>query len=165
MAKAIGKKRQTASSKSKRRVAPAAKNRPSAAPLQAKPWQVEVIDPGWSWDDKMPFAQGKRVGPFIYTAGQAALEPDGRIAGKGDIKAQTRKTFENIRTVLKLAGADLSDIVKITTYITDESKFNDMLEARAEVFGKNLPASTAVIVKALAFPEMMIEVEAVAIKF
>ncbi len=143
---------------------------------------------------------GQKSGPFIYTAGQSAVEPDGTIIGKGDIKAQTHKAFENIRAVQNLAGADLGDIVEITTYITDESKFNDMLEACSEVFGENLPASTAVIVKALvscpannftvhndflkcrrgqndptmktylrdttlASPDMMVEIEAVAIKF
>jgi len=164
MAKATSKRRRALPSKSKGMVVPVAKGR-SVSAARIKPWKTEVLDPGWSWDDRLPYVEGKRVGPFIYTAGQAAVEPDGTIVGKGDIKAQTHKAFENIRAVLKLAGADLSDIVKITTYITDESKFNDMLEARGEVFGEKLPASTAVIVKALALPDMMVEIEAVAIKF
>lgn len=122
------------------------------------------IDPGWSWDDRMPYAQGKQVGDTLYVAGQAAIEPDGTLVGKGDMKAQARKTFQNIRTILELAGFKMSDVVKITTFITDISRFGEMLAARAEAFGKHLPASSAVAVAALAQPDLLIEVEAIAVK-
>jgi hypothetical protein len=62
------------------------------------------------------------------------------------------------------ADARMEDIVKINTFITDSSKFMDMLAARSEIFGNDPPASTAVLVQALAFTGLLIEVEAIAIK-
>jgi len=124
----------------------------------------KMIDPGWTWDDGLPLAQARQIGNTIYVSGQVAYSAEGRLVGEGDIKAQTRQVFDNIRAVLAAAGSGMADIVKINTYITDQSKFMDMLEVRKEIFGANPPASTAVVVAGLAFPGLLIEVEAIAIK-
>ncbi len=124
----------------------------------------QIIDPGWSWDDKLPLAQAKQIGNTIYVSGQVAFNADGKLVGKGNIKAQTRQVFRNIKAILAAAGAKMEHIVKINTYITDTNKFMDMLEARGDVFGNNPPASTAVVVAGLAFPGLLIEVEAIAVK-
>lgn len=137
---------------------------PKARRAAAAPSVRRTIDPGWTWDDRLPLAQAKQVGDTIYVSGQIAYDPSGRIVGEGDMKAQTRQAFENIKTVLERAGSGLKDIIKINTYITDRSKFMDMIAARSEVFGNDPPASTAVVVQALAFPELLVEVEAIAIK-
>lgn len=123
-----------------------------------------IVDPGWAWDDRLPLAQGKQIGNTIYVSGQIAYDSNGQLVGEGDMKAQTRQVFENIRSVLESAGSGLKDIVKINTYITDGSKFMDMLAVRSEILGNDPPASTAVVVAALAFPGLLIEVEAIAIK-
>ena len=123
-----------------------------------------VIDPGWAWDDRLPLAQGKQIGNTIYVSGQVAYNASGQLVGEGDIKAQTRQVFQNIKDILTAAGAGMADIIKINTYITDQSKFMDMLAVRSEIFGNNPPASTAVVVAGLAFPGLLIEVEAIAIK-
>ena len=125
---------------------------------------AKIIDPGWGWDDKLPIAQGKQIGNTIYVSGQIAFNAQGKLVGKGNMKAQTRQVFRNIKAVLAAGGAKMEHIVKINTYITDGSKFMEMLEARGDIFGKNLPASTAVVVAGLAFPELLIEVEAIAVK-
>ncbi|HKA56400.1 MAG TPA: RidA family protein [Candidatus Binatia bacterium] len=154
--------------------APAAKKR-AAAPKKAAravkrpaaraPAMVRrAIDPGWTWDDGLPLAQARQLGNTIYVSGQVAYNAEGRLVGEGDMKAQTRQVFDNIRAVLAAAGAGMGDIIKINTYITDQGKFMDMLEARKEIFGANPPASTAVVVAGLAFPGLLIEVEAIAIK-
>jgi 2-iminobutanoate/2-iminopropanoate deaminase len=135
---------------------PAAMRQPSTV--------TKTIDPGWAWDDRLPLAQAKQIGNTIYVSGQVAYDATGTLIGEGDIKAQTRQVFENIKTVLAAAGAGLADIIKINTYITDQSKFMDMLAVRSEIFGANPPASTAVVVAGLAFPGLLIEVEAIAIK-
>ena len=83
--------------------------------------------------------------------------------GKGDMKAQTQQVFENIATVLGRAGSSLADIVKITVFTTDISRLGDTHEVRAEVLPDPPPASTAVEIKALVFPELLVEIEAVAI--
>lgn len=122
-----------------------------------------IIDPGWAWDDRLPVAQARQVGDTIYVSGQIAYDSNGKLVGEGDMKAQARQVFDNIRAILESAGSGMKDVVRINTYITDRSKFMDMLAVRAEVFGDDPPASTAVVVQALAFPELLIEVEAVAI--
>lgn len=135
---------------------------PKARRVSASPARRRTVDPGWAWDDRLPLAQGKQIGNTIYVSGQIAYDPDGKLVGEGDMKAQTRQVFENIQRVLESAGSGLEDIVKITTYITDGSKFMDMLAVRSEIFGNDPPASTAVVVAALAFPALLIEVEAIA---
>jgi reactive intermediate/imine deaminase len=124
----------------------------------------KTVDPGWAWDDGLPLAQARQVGNTIYVSGQVAYDTNGTLVGEGDIRAQTRQVFDNIKTVLVAAGSGLEDIVKINSYITDQSKFMDMLEVRKEIFGNSPPASTAVVVAGLAFPGLLIEVEAIAMK-
>ena len=124
---------------------------------------ARIIDPGWSWDDKLPLAQAKQIGNTIYVSGQVAFNAQGKLVGKGNMKTQTRQVFRNIRAVLRAAGAKMEHVVKINTYITDADKFMDMLEARGDIFGDNPPASTAVVVAGLAFPGLLIEVEAIAV--
>lgn len=124
----------------------------------------KTVDPGWAWDDGLPLAQARQIGNTIYVSGQVAYDSNGTLVGEGDIKAQTRQVFANIEAVLVAAGSGLGDIVKINSYITDQSKFMDMLEVRKEIFGDNPPASTAVVVAGLAFPGLLIEVEAIAVK-
>lgn len=152
-----GKKRQVIRGRGKTSVPKARRAAPSAAPRK-------TIDPGWTWDDRLPLAQAKQIGNTIYLSGQIAYDSSGTLVGEGDMKAQTRQVFDNIKSILESAGSGLKDIVKINTYITDGSKFMDMLAVRGEVFGNDPPASTAVVVAALAFPALLIEVEAIAIK-
>ncbi len=124
----------------------------------------KTIDPGWSWDDRIPLIQGRQVGDTIYVSGQVALDASGSLVGAGDVAAQTRQCLDNVRAVLAAAGARIEDVVKITSYITDAAKFGDLLRERAAFFGASLPASTAVVVAALARPEFMVEVEAIAVR-
>ena len=114
----------------------------------------------------MNYKMGTRMegGRLLYVSGQVAYDSNGQLVGEGDMKEQTRQAFRNIRTVLEKAGSGIKDIVKINTYITDGSRFMDMIAARTEIFGDNPPASTAVVVAALAFPGLLVEVEAIAIK-
>jgi len=152
-----------------RKTAPAPKKAARAvkkpAPKVQQPAMIrKTIDPGWAWDDRLPLAQARQIGNTIYVSGQVAYDPNGNPVGEGDMRAQTRQVFDNIRAVLAAAGARLEDIIKINTYITDQSRFMEMLDVRREIFGANPPASTAVVVSALAFPGLLIEVEAIAVK-
>ena len=151
-----GKKKQVIRGRAKTTSAKSAPKPRRPAPAAAR---RRIVDPGWAWDDRLPLAQGKQIGNTIYVSGQIAYDSDGKLVGAGDMKAQTRQVFDNIRNVLESAGSGLKDIVKINTYITDGSKFMDMLAVRGEIFGDDPPASTAVVVAALAFPALLIEVE------
>jgi 2-iminobutanoate/2-iminopropanoate deaminase len=149
----------------KKKVAPGrSKASPPKTPRRSSPSaRRRTVDPGWTWDDRLPVSQGKQIGNTIYVSGQIAYDSEGKLVGEGDMKAQTRQVFDNIRDVLESAGSGLKDIVKINTYITDGSRFMDMLAVRSEIFGNDPPASTAVVVAGLAFPALLIEVEAIAI--
>ena len=101
-------------------------------------------------------------GRLLYIAGQVAWDAGGNIVGKGDVRAQARQVFENLRGVLQAAGGDLSSLMKITTYITRIENFPAVAEARSAVFQGELPASTLIVVKSLFHPDFLIEVEGVA---
>lgn len=125
--------------------------------------KIQDLDPGWTYDDHLPFTPGRLVGDNIYVAGCVALNADGQLVGAGDIKAQTRQVFENIRTILALAGAGLDDIVTINVYLTSRDYYKGQIEVRKELF-KRYPCATVVAVQGLGRPEWLIEVEAMAIK-
>ena len=121
------------------------------------------IDPGWKWDDNFTMSQAIQIGNAIYVSGQVAVDSEGKVIGKGDMKVQTRQALENVKTVLQAAGATLQDVVKVTVFLTDISRLMETHEVRAQYFSEPVPASTAVEVKALAFPDLLIEIEAVAV--
>lgn len=126
--------------------------------------EKQILDPGWAWDDNFPISQAVQKGDMIFVSGQVAIDPSGQIVGKGDMKAQTKQTLENIKTVLAVAGVGLNDVMKITVFVTDISKVSDAIEVRSEYFGQNRPASTTVEVKSLLLPDLMIEIEVMAMQ-
>ncbi|HEX3316510.1 MAG TPA: RidA family protein [Solirubrobacteraceae bacterium] len=102
-------------------------------------------------------------GRLVYCSGAVAIAPDGSIVGEGDIVAQTRQTMENLEVALHAAGATFADVVKINGYVTDFSLYPQIAPVRSEYLTEPYPASTMVEVSALIFPELMIEIEAVAV--
>jgi 2-iminobutanoate/2-iminopropanoate deaminase len=99
----------------------------------------------------------------IYISGQIAYESDGTLIGAGDMKTQAEQVFKNLQAALTAAGATFSDVVKMNTYITDMDKAPAVREVRARYFGDVTPASTLVQVVHLARPELMLEIEVVAV--
>ena len=102
----------------------------------------------------------------IFISGQVALGDDMKLVGKGDIRAQTRKVFENMKASLEAAGATFDDVIKLTYYIVGyrPELLGPIREVRSEFLPKkNPPASTLVGVEALFEPDVLIEVEAIAI--
>ena len=101
-------------------------------------------------------------GRLLYISGQVARDADGHVLGKGDIRTQALQVFQNLRQVLQAAGGDLSDLLKITTYLTRIEDFPAVAEIRSRLFPGALPASTLIIVTRLAQPDLLIEVEGMA---
>jgi len=102
----------------------------------------------------------------IYISGQVPVNEKGEIVGKGDFAVQTRQVYENLKITLQAAGATFSDVVKMTTYVKDYK--TDYLTAlrsiRTEYLPKeNPPASTLAGVQSLYSPDVMIEIEAIAV--
>ncbi len=103
------------------------------------------------------------AGRTLYIAGQVAFDAEGKVVGKGDVRAQTEQVFRNLKTALESAGASLSDVVKLNWYVRDASQVAIYREVREQFLGSGpRPASTLVEVKGLVSDELLIEVEAVA---
>jgi len=102
-------------------------------------------------------------GRLVYVSGQVAWDASGNIVGKGDVGAQARQVFRNLRQVLQAAGGDLASLMKMTTYITRIEDRPAVAEARGEVFDGEVPASTLIVVKSLFHPDFLVEIEGVAV--
>jgi len=127
-------------------------------------------DHQWDWSMPVPFSQGWKVDNLVFVGGQVSADRDGNAIGVGDIEVQTRNTFENITRVLRDAGAEWSDVVKLNTYYVfdgDPADLKDywekMTKVRMEFLPMPGPAGTAVRVVGLAYPDLLIEVEAIAV--
>jgi 2-iminobutanoate/2-iminopropanoate deaminase len=103
------------------------------------------------------------VGNLLHLSGQASIDGGGNVVGAGDFDAQAEQTFANVRRVLELGGSSMAQIVKVTIYLTDMGNFPKILELRERHFSAPYPADTIVEVSALALPELMIEIEAIAL--
>jgi reactive intermediate/imine deaminase len=100
----------------------------------------------------------------IYISGQIAYDKDGKVVGApGDMKAQAEQVFRNLQAALDAAGAKFSDVVKMNSYITDMSKVQAVRDVRALYFKDATPASTFVEVKGLVRPELLLEIEVIAV--
>jgi 2-aminomuconate deaminase len=115
----------------------------------------------------------KRAGDFLFVSGTSARRADDTIAGaevdslgtaKLDIRAQTRAVIENIRDILRSAGAQLQDVVEISTYLVNMNDFGGYNEVYGEFFGYDGPARTTVAVHQLPHPHLLIEITARAYK-
>lgn len=118
------------------------------------------------------FPHVKVAGGFVFVSGTSSRRPDNTIAGAEvdelgtttlDIRVQTRAVIENIRDILHAVGADLSDLVQITTYLVNMNDFGGYNEVYAEYFDQNGPARTTVAVHQLPHPHLLIEMQAVAL--
>ncbi len=126
-----------------------------------------VINP-WTWQDQFGFVQATEVSGAqrtIFCAGQTSVDDEGRPVHLHDMRSQIIQAMDNLQTVLRQAGAELSDVVRLNYYTTDVDAFFEAYEA---VVGRLAeagcrPASTLLGVMSLAFPELLIEIEATAV--
>lgn len=110
-----------------------------------------------------PYSQGIKIGDLVYTSGQIPVNPaDGSIAAT--IEEQAKQSLENVKAVLEAAGATMNDVVKTTVFIKDMATFAQVNEIYAAYFnGPSLPARSCVEVARLP-KDVLIEIEAVAVK-
>jgi 2-iminobutanoate/2-iminopropanoate deaminase len=116
--------------------------------------------------DPPTYSQGIKVteaSTVLFLAGQVAYDKDGSVKHPGDFRAQAREVFRCIKSLVETAGGRMDSIVKLNTYLTDIRYRADLVPIREEFLGKKGPASTLVQVSALAHPDWLIEVEAIAV--
>ena len=100
---------------------------------------------------------------ILYLSGQVAYDDNGGVAHPGDFNAQARAALQAVKAQVEAGGGTMANIVKVNTYVTDMRHRADYAAIREEFFGRKLPASTMVGVAALAAPEFLIEIEAIAV--
>lgn len=129
--------------------------------------ESRVINP-WTWQDRFGFVQGKEVvgaERTLYCAGQTSVDENGRPLHEGDMQAQALKAIDNLETVLRAAGFELSSVVRLTIYVTDL----DAYLSAAPAVGERLAqagvrhTSTLLGISRLALPELLVEIEATAV--
>ena len=102
-------------------------------------------------------------GRMVFIAGQTASAPEGHVVGVGDVRAQTRYVIEKIKRAIEAAGGTMNDLVAMSVFTTDVRYHRDINEVRRELLGSNFPTSTMVQVVALARPELLLEINAIAV--
>lgn len=112
---------------------------------------------------KAPYSYGIEGAGLVFVAGMVGTDKAGALVGKGDIRAQTRQTIENIRAVLEAAGSDLGQITKTTVYLTDFAHYAGMNEVYREYF-QSAPPARATVRADLVSPDFLVEIEAIALK-
>lgn len=127
----------------------------------------EIINP-WAWQDQFGFAQANAasgVERTIYCAGQTSVDRDGSPLHEGDMAAQIGQAMDNLEAVLRESGCGLSDVVRLNYYVTDIDAFFGVMDALLPRLSEAdcRPASTLLEVSHLAFPPLLVEIEATAV--
>jgi reactive intermediate/imine deaminase len=122
--------------------------------------RVSSVSP---YEDVIGFSRAVRVGDLVFVSGTVSWGPDGKLVGKGDVYAQAKQTLANIEGSLREAGASLKDVVRTRIYLTDIGRWQEVARAHREAFGDVRPASSLLEISRLAEPEMLVEIEAVAV--
>ena len=129
--------------------------------------ETRVVNP-WTWQDEFGFVQGLEFSGqqrVLVCAGQTSVDEDGPPLHAGDMGAQMNQALDNLETVLRDAGMDLSNVVRLNYYTVDV----DAWMQAAGAWGQRMaeagcrPASTLLGVSRLAFPDLLVEIEATAI--
>ena len=100
---------------------------------------------------------------LAFIAGQVALAPDGSVVGEGDIDVQLRQVFSNLRAALEGAGGTLKNVASLTVYVKDIAHHSNYLKVLADEFEGWRPTETLVQVGALGLPQLLVEIQAIAV--
>jgi len=121
----------------------------------------------WSWQDQFGFVQAEEVTGgqrVLYCAGQSAMDAEGRPAHAGDMRAQLGLALDNLEAVLHEAGFTLAHVVRLNYYTTDVNQFFQHFDAIAARLTQGRFSSTLLGVARLALPELLVEIEATAVR-
>ena len=118
---------------------------------------------GTPWEPKVGYARAVQVGDTVYVSGTTGTDPAGKVTAPGDAYAQTVQAARNLENALKRLGLGLEHVVRTRIYLTDMDRWEEVAKGHAECFGEIHPATTLVGVSRLVDPEMLVEIEAVAV--
>jgi len=123
----------------------------------------EKIFSGTPWEPKLGYSRAIKVGDMVYVSGTTGTDPSGKVLAPGDIYAQTVQAIRNIEDALKRLGLGLEYVVRTRIYVTKVELWQEVAKAHAEFSGSIHPATSLVEVSRLVDPEMLVEIEAVAV--
>jgi enamine deaminase RidA (YjgF/YER057c/UK114 family) len=123
----------------------------------------QLISSGTTWEKLYGYSRAVREGHVVYVAGTTAVDESGNVVGVGDPYRQALFIYEKIGKALAEAGALLTDVVRVRTYVTDIAWWTDVARAQGEVFADIRPAATLVAVSALVDLKLLVEIEAEAV--
>lgn len=115
------------------------------------------------WESKVGYSRAVKTGNLIFVSGTTATDERGEVTAVGDAYLQSVKIIQNIRNALLEAGATLEDVVRTRIFVTDISQWEEIGRAHAEFFGEIRPATSMVEVQKLIHPDILVEIEAVAV--
>jgi enamine deaminase RidA (YjgF/YER057c/UK114 family) len=122
--------------------------------------EIKRFSSGAPWEPIVGYARAVSAGGWLLISGTTSFDAQGVIIARGQMYAQARQAISNIEAVLERAGMVLGDVVRTRIFLTDIGAFDAVARAHREAFGANPPACTAVEVRRLVHPDMMIEIEA-----
>jgi aminoacrylate peracid reductase len=120
-----------------------------------------VVVPKGSAPPLAPYSPGTKAGNAVYVSGTLALDQNGQLVGKGDVKGQTRHVLESIKSVLEAAGGSLKDVTFNHIFLTSMSDYAAMNEVYREYFSKDPPARYCIRAD-LVRPEFLVEIASIA---
>ncbi|MEZ6197727.1 MAG: RidA family protein [Planctomycetota bacterium] len=128
---------------------------------------MEIVNPE-EWAPPVGYSNGVVAeGRFLFLGGQVAFDEAGRVVGVGDLAAQFERTLANLETVCRSAGTSLSRIVKLTIFVQDRDDYRargkELGAVYRRYFGRHFPAMTLVEVARFYEPEVLIEIEGLAL--
>ncbi|WP_419875888.1 RidA family protein [Candidatus Pristimantibacillus sp. PTI5] len=124
---------------------------------------AKTFNHGVAWEEGSGISQGYSINGTIYISGQFSHDMQSTFVGEGDIEAQTRQTLENLDRVLAGFGVTKSNLAYVEIYLTNvKEHFEPCIQLFKEYMGQHRPAGSLIGVTALAFPEQLIEISAVA---
>jgi enamine deaminase RidA (YjgF/YER057c/UK114 family) len=121
------------------------------------------ISSGTEWESRVGYSRAVRAGPHVHVSGTTATDDEGRVVGEGDAYRQTRQALANVESALREADASMEDVVRTRIYVTDIEEWDAVGDAHADVFDGIRPATSMVEVNRLIDPELLVEIEAVAL--
>ena len=123
-----------------------------------------LISSGTIWEKKFGYSRAVDIGDRVFVAGTTAVDETGATVGEGNPYEQARFIYQKIDRALREAGSSLRDVVRVRTFVTDISRWEEVARAQGEVFADIRPAATLVQVSALVDPKLLVEIEVDAVK-
>ncbi|MGH7934375.1 MAG: RidA family protein [Candidatus Binataceae bacterium] len=122
--------------------------------------RIARISSGAPWETIFGYSRVVRAGGWVMVSGTTSFDSRGNIVGVNQMYVQARQAISNIAAALERAGLSLTQVVRTRVFVTDLGRFREVARAHQEAFGANPPASSAIEIRRLVHPDMLIEIEA-----